>query len=323
MFSAFFKAYKPSAVAGIVFMAIVFWIPGFFSDSIYPSFNEFSVGKGMGESLKTTLWLSRVLQLIMVLCCAFMLNFLSNEQLVLAKKSYLPAFFFVLFFCLSPSLQLLLPQTIAIFFILMSVLQVVSSYRRDSALASVFNAGFFFGLACVIFFPVIWMFPALIVSIAIIRPFTLREHIIAALGFLTVALYVFTWHFWFDNLPALRDELFKFSSPDLNFSPGKWTMPILSVAGLFTIASTFLTVSGQNITTLKGRKVVNVFFWLTFFSIPVILFSGLKEPALWSLLIPGTALFSANYFLHIKRRWLSELWLWLFFTLIFLSAFLG
>ncbi len=127
-----------------------------------------------------------------------LLNQLFNKNEFSSKNNYLPVLFYVLFLSLSNSFYFLSGLSIAQFLIILSVMQLFQLNQKEDGRKAVFNASFFFGIACV-FFPVLFFgWPFLLFIIWINRPFLFREAAISIAGIIIPSLYAFAFILFFD-----------------------------------------------------------------------------------------------------------------------------
>ncbi len=120
---------------------------------------------------------------------AVLLNRVYNKNAFTEKNNFLPSLFYVLFLSSSHSFYFLDGLSLAQIFIILSVIQLFKLNQKEDGRKTVFNAGFFFGLACT-FYPILFFgWPFLLFIIWISRPFIFREATITIAGIIIPSLY--------------------------------------------------------------------------------------------------------------------------------------
>jgi hypothetical protein len=252
---------------------------------------------------------------IVVVLTGFLYNYIANEQEFLPKRTYLPGLFYCVLMSSSPLLLQCHPLIFANLFITLMLNALVNTYRQNTAFNGVFQGGFFLGIASLFYFPVVLLFPLLLVSLLVLRPFIWREWLIIIIGFIFPYIYVVTYYFWNDSLNFFwedrigyniingkRDWLF-FTEPN----PAFWMLLGFLVLALVRISSGFA------IQKLKAKKGYTLLFWLLPISFLTILIAPSISMITLSLLAVPAAVILANYFFSMKKTWLAGLLLWIIY----------
>ena len=167
----------------------------------------------LAKPLNNFHYLATLIAFILIVCEAFLLNYIVNENEILTKPSFLPALFYIVFMSNDSTLLMLHPLLFANFFLLLAINKIISSYRKDNAFSNAFDAGILLSLSTLFYFPCIVFLPILGIGFILFRPFNWREWIISFIGILLPYSFVFTYYFW-NNL--LGDWLnIKLFFPDL------------------------------------------------------------------------------------------------------------
>src|SRR6185503_18765652 len=74
-------------------------------------------------------------------------------------------------------------------------------YKKEAALALIFDAGLLVSIASLFFFPYIVFILFIIAALMILRPFNLREYLMAILGLLVPYYFIGVYFFWYGKLP--------------------------------------------------------------------------------------------------------------------------
>lgn len=321
MFIRFFKTNNVAAFIFLPLLALVIWGFAFFLPVIPPTGHTMPFYDLINTILSKIQWLNIVIAMILVLSEAFLLNYIITENALFTKQSYLPALFYVLFMSNNNAMLTTHPFLFANLFILFAIDQLLNAYRKDKAFAEAFNAGFLISLASLFYFPYIVFIPVLGIAFILLRPFIWREWIISIMGALLPYCFVFTYYFWNDSLSVfLYQKMFIpiiHGQVNYNFSTSFYFTLIMGWGILlFSFTSLFGGLTGGS---QKSKKSMILMIWLFIFSIgTVILTPEITSRSFSAFAIPASV-FSANYFLNIKKQWWAELLFILFFSSIIIN----
>lgn len=321
MLLSFFKNNNPISYILLPALAIVCWLSVFFalpsvSDSGMPLYNA------MINWLGATSIISTIVALFILIIEAFLINFIVNENEILSKQSFLPALFYILFMSCDSSFLSLNPLLLANFFILLAIHQLISSYRKDTALSNAFDAGLLLALATLFYFPCVVFFPLIYIGFLLFRPFVWREWLIAFIGFVVPYTFVFAYYFWNDMLAHFWNVRLFYPHPQpvvVATSSGYYFM--ITVCLIILALSVGKLLMGYSDGTQKNRKGGTLLLWLSVFALLSLFLSPLITIKSFMLLGIPAAVFSANYFLKLKRSAWGELLLILFLIAIFVNHF--
>ena len=195
--------------------------------------------------------------------------------------------------------------------------QLFNTYRKESAMTEVFNAGMLIGLSALLYFPALILFLFVWITLIILRPFIWQEYAVSLLGFLLPLTYFVVYYFWINKLgPVWYSTLHNhLAVKHYLFHTSKAYIWLYLVFGTIILASLFRLLSSTIVLPLKSKKGLSLLFWCLLLSAasmtvnPDIGMSALKMTA-----IP-LAVFTANFFIQIRKDWISEM----LFTLMLLS----
>jgi hypothetical protein len=136
---------------------------------------------------------------LLVSAGAFLSNFTFNRNEFHTAPTFLPGLIYAVIASALSLVQISVPALAANLVVLVGVNVLLPVYRQPRALAEYFSAGFWFGLAALLFPPYLSLLGALLVSIIYTRAFNWREHLVAILGFGTPFLYWVCWKFWWND----------------------------------------------------------------------------------------------------------------------------
>lgn len=320
MLIRFFKNNNPSSFILLPLFALVLWIVGFFLDQNSAVKYSMPFYEALANSISNIPFLAVFIAFVLVIAEAFLLNYIVNENEILAKPSFLPALFYIVFMSNDSGMLLLHPLVFSNFFILLGIHKLVNSYRKDNAFSNAFDAGVFFSIATLFYFPAIVFLPLLGIGFILFRPFNWREWMITFLGVLMPYVFVFTYYFWNDTLISwlenkllsrLDDQLNLYSSNSFYFilSAG-WFIVLLSIGKLF---------GDHSDTSQKNKKGLLLLIWASLFALLSVFIAQEISIRSFSALAIPFSVFCANYFLKIKKKWWAELLFIFLLTSVFVN----
>ena len=198
------------------------------------------------------------ISIIMAGLGTILLNKIFNKNDFSNKNNYIPSLLYVLFLSLSHSFYFLDGLSFAQFFIILTVVQLFQLNQKEDGRKAIFNAGFFFGIACT-FFPILFFgWPFLLFMIWVNRPFLIREAAIAIIGVITPSLYAFTFVLLFDV--QLDITVFNSSSEEvfiIDSSVYIITLVLFFLLGLKTLFNKI------QIGSIRIKKLFRILFFLS------------------------------------------------------------
>ncbi len=323
MFVRFFKNNSPSSYILLPIFALVLWLAGFWGGNSTVIRYGMPLYEILARPLETIPLIAKLTALILVLSEAFLLNYIVNENEILARPSFLPALLYIVFMSSDISMLRLYPILFSNFFILLAIYRLAGSYRENRAFSNSFDAGLLLAAASLFYFPSIIFLPLIGVAFVLFRPFNWREWVISFIGILVPYVFVFIYYFWNDILkywwddkmfyPALREQAK--SNLAASGHAHYFMLSVVFVIVLFALGKLF---KGSSETSQRSRKGTLLLIWFSAFAfISVFLGSELSIRSFAALTIP-LSVFCAGYFLNVKKGWWGEL----LFLLLLISIFI-
>lgn len=323
MLIGFFKNNNPSAFIILPLFTLFFWMPGFFAAHdaydfgmpFYTAVIKWFNGHGV---------IATILAYVLVVAQAFLLNFIVNENEVLSKPSFLPAFLYIIFMSSDTAQLTLYPLLFANLFILLAIHRLLNSYRKDTAFSNSFDAAFLLSIATLFYFPCVVFFPVLYVGFILFRPFNWREWFIALIGIVVPYTFVFTYFFWNDMLASLWSfQLFYPNPQRSNLAASEGFYVMLSVCLVVVLFSFGKLFTGLSDASQKNKKGILVLLWLTGLALLSVFLSPEITLRNFSVLAIPAAVFCSNYFLKMKRTQWGEVLFLMLLAAVFVNHLLG
>lgn len=317
-----FQGYQPRQAFLFVMVIIILWLPLFitkiqihqlvvFSGS--PLFSWFPVSLNSGD------WLIKIFSFLFWFFIGYLLLWLNRKYLFLETRTFFPLLFFMMIPPLNGFQYIISPVNLTLPFIILTLDRFISSYRKNAVDSSWFMAGFWIGIATLIWIHSLFFLIIVFAGLFIFRPFYFREWIITILGFLTpwyfsAGIY-FLAHMQLHGFWIILHESFK-ELPTETFIPELFKLlPQFYLLIMILIASLSVIGSFSSI-KLMNRKVLQIYFLIFLLAlIPAVLKPGSYGVYTGLILLPATILLSKYFSGKIRRfkRIVFDLWLLILF----------
>jgi hypothetical protein len=300
---------SPFSLVIIPIVAIVLWIPAFIHPQPPPPVVNMPLYGFLDAFFRNHVYFALSMGLLLLLTEAFLLNYILQQHQVIVKKNWLTALLVVVFGSCSPGLLWPGPQQFAGLLLVLVIHILLGTYRQDKSFSAVFNAGFLIGLAAQLYFPALMFFLFALIAIIMLRPFIWREWVILIIGVLIPFLYGGVYYYWHDIWPETTQRLIldPIYHRDFFLKLHRADYFLAGVTALVLLVSAARLVTGSQASTLKTKKGVSVMIWFTIIAIAAILPAQNFMVGTFRFIIYPFAFFASNYFLHARRKWLSEL----------------
>jgi len=310
MFIRFFKTNQPASFIALPLLAAVLWLGSWVNPLIPQDISPMPFYTGVAW-FNAVPFLSELLAFVLVVSQSLYLNYLINKYDLRESRersNFLAALFGIYFLSVLPAFRTLLPEHFSGIFLLLMVDKVFDSYRKESAFSHCFDAGLFASIASLFYFPSVVFFFLVWTGFIVLRPFNWREWVISFFGLLVPWLLVVTYYFWFDNLDEfINQQIGAVFSPDyFIFGKPEHAVLIFVFTGLvlFPVALNFIKSMSSG--KIRTNKFFLLFLWFLFFAI----LSGIIFPVgsytHFSLAALPLAVMFSNWFLSLKKNWITE-----------------
>jgi len=262
---------------------------------------------------------SGVIALILIILQAFYLIYINKVYNFISQRTYLTSLLFVLISSAYLNLHYLHPAIIANIFVLLTIVEIFSSYKKPKVYSASFNSGFLIATAGLFYVNANFLIFFVFTSLLILHSFNWREWFAAILGFLTPYLFTLFIYYYNGNLQELSivyEAIINHSSPKINWPLSYYIFTgILALIGLFSVFKLSTTYSNNKISTRNYFTLFSILLAilsLIFFIIP---FASIELIVILS--IPLSYLI-ANYYLSNANKWVQDIsFLWLIVAFIF------
>lgn len=313
MIIRFFKSNQPAMPFAIPVLCGLLWLPAFlgFTQAIDVKSSQempfFALLRYFTESIPYQF--QALIACVIVIVQALYLNHLVNSKEVIHKKSFLPALFYSVLMSFLPSFLALNPVMLASGFILVGFGQLLTLYKSDSPLKTSFNAGFYFAIAALFYFPPIIDFFLLWIALILLLPFNWRGFIAGLVGLFIPFFFTAIYYLWMDNLPAFfKMQNWHPISTHLHFDLNFNIIHITAASFLF-ILILFSLISLQKQffkNVIRTRNFQQLILILLFFTVAGVFIPENFNILHLSLFAFPLSILLSHYFYMIKKNWWAE-----------------
>jgi hypothetical protein len=188
------------------------------------------------EKLSFANHLLKISGLILVFLIGIIINQIVTSNKIIQQRGFTTGAVFAVLICLINGFTLLSPQLIAFYFTVRIIQKLFWIYGKEKPAGDIFDIGWMSALAMLFYFPSFWLLIFSIISLAILRAFSLREWWMVFIGFFCPVFIVFTWYFWHDKLAQLPSDLLNLSNvSQINFHFTNKEIFALIVSGILLI----------------------------------------------------------------------------------------
>jgi hypothetical protein len=320
-----FKGTGPGVIFLIIIILIAVWVSAILNQRLHPRFIYESDPMPLYAFVKLMIHNSHnlgvILSFLLVSLMAFLMVNFNTTVFFIHERTFLPAFFYVLFGGLFPDQQLLNPVIPASIFLMLAIMRIMDGYHKTGTAYNYFDAGILISTGSLFYANLIWFGLLVIIGIALLRTGNAKEIVISVLGLLTPYLITFGIYYVlgkdiFALMKLIGDNLFTRST----FYP----LPRLTVVALIFIVALILAslvqlMQRMNSKKIKSRKTFSLMIWTLLISITVYFaLPSASVELVWLISIP-VSYFLTHYFVFVKKKLVPEI---LFSFLCFFILFI-
>lgn len=250
--------------------------------------------------------------LIMVIVSYLMIRIGTRDQLV-QQYSLMPAIFFILFTAALPEARPVSPALIGSIFYVLCFHILFDLHDDPPNTLSIFKASLILVAGSMFYLKLIWFVPLIWLLLSTTRPATWRELFYPVIGYLFLALLLFTWYWGirddggaFTRLIA-ENMAFRGEFQHYHYSVYLYYGFFLLLVG---IASLYMLGWFQTLKT-DVQKIYQVLFYMFVGGILFVVFvARFDPPALVYIAFPVSYILSF-YFHRKKSPWIHEVFIWI------------
>ncbi|MCH2229382.1 MAG: DUF6427 family protein [Crocinitomicaceae bacterium] len=205
-------------------------------------------------------WLYQVSAFVLILINAIMINNIFNRNDFMDRNNYLASLLYVVLMSFFHSFYFISGAALAQTLLVLVVVQLFKLNQNEDGRKAVFNSALLFGLAAS-FYPVLLIgTPFLFWMIWVMRPFILRESLLAFTGFLIPLVYAGVYGM-FAGIKVIRED---FSSSAVEWNYYDFIVLVFLVS-LLVIASISEVVGKIGTSSIRSKKLFRMILLLIAF----------------------------------------------------------
>jgi len=272
---------------------------------------------GMDELFGRSPLAHRTVANLLILFQAIYFNYISSERQLFSERNYVPGILYILFLNVSFDCSTLSPALMGMTFILLAFGTLIRQMQREGVTDEVFEMGFYLSVATLFYLPMglfsLWAFASMLLYTGA----TFRQHTLTFFGYVFPIALVLLFFFFRDALDDLSQNLLTSAFRTRRYSFNDFVGVLGVLGGVFVIAGFgfFQTLSYPRFINYQSRIHQIMMLW----TITAVISIGLMPfiaPMQFCIFIPSLVMFSVNFFMLMKRRWMAEILFLLVFVVI-------
>jgi hypothetical protein len=311
----FFKSSFVIQYVSIFITGLVLWGRSFFEPPQMPLPEGFVPFYSILYSLLSGVPLIQVIAgYLLVMVSVFILNRLLYSHNIVQKNTSLAGFVFMILMSYYPEFQTIQPVNIAVFFLLLILTQLLSSYNREEPLDLIYSAGFLITIGSFVYFPFSFFYGLILISFIFFRSGKWREWVSSFLGLLTPFLFLATYYFWDDHLMPKIDEylgMFRIQADLMHFKNPVYSI-LTSLITLFSLYALLYSITNRIEKTIERKRKNLLLNWVIFFVLVSFPFTSNLTGYHMELAFITFSGSLAFYLIQIRKTFWQELLLMLF-----------
>jgi len=224
------------------------------------------------ESFNDSRFLKVLLSIVLIAVQAYLVSRIVIQNRMSRAGSLIPGAVFALFVCTAMEPKTMTVLLWANLFFVISLRFLFQIYKKHRPVGTIFNAGFFLGLAVLIYFPYAFYFFAALIGLSSLRKYDLKEFLQLITGFFAVMFIAGILFYYNDKLGDFYSIIgYHFKLPVFKFDN-----PVFYVKPVIAFAILSLMVFFQSHLTKKKKfeaiKKIELMYWVLFIGFLILFF---------------------------------------------------
>lgn len=228
---------------------------------------------------------------------AFLLQRANFELGLIRERNYLPFLIYLALISASVDFIPINVASLGVFFLIVSLYELFTSYHYPNRVGKAFNASFLIGAGSLFWIHIVWLLPLFWYGMYRFRSFSLKSMVASLLGIMTVYWLLLGWCVWVKDFTLLALPLesltkfgfFSFQISSLSHLIVPVVLLVLSVAAIINLVST----------EYEDSIVTREFMWflvkLFFFSLALYVLYGMEQEEFLQLSYVPASLLIARF----------------------------
>ena len=300
----FFRTNQLAANLFLIIYVLVLRTSGLFATEIWEPSSTGMLSHVVYGYVGTHGWLPDLIALVLVLLQALLLNVLSARYRVSKEVSMFPGVFYILLMSTLPSFLHLSPVLMGNTFLIAAISSLFNAYKKSSVAGSIFNVGFWIGMASLFYFSNFAFLLLAILGLATLRNIRINEIFMIIVGAITPLFLTGTIFYLLDDFSNFYQTTFINGFGFWNFEGvDHWSnyVPVVlfGILVLIVFGSGNIYFQKQSIRSQKNIQVLYYFIIISLLT--VLIQKEVRVEQLLLLAIPLSLMLPLN-FLEFRKR---------------------
>lgn len=321
----FFRTNQLAANLFLIIYVLVMRSSGLFATEVWEPSSAGVLSHFVYDHVGTHGWLPDLISLILVLLQALLLNVLSARFRVSKEVTMFPGVFYILLMSTLPSFLHLSPVLMGNTFLIVGLSSLFNAYKKSSVAGSIFNVGFWFGMASLFYFSNFAFLILAILGLATLRNIRINEIFMIIVGMITPLFLTGTIYYLLDDWSNFYQTTFINSFGFWNFVwVDHWSNYVPPV--LFGILILVIFGSGNiyfQKQSIRSQQNIQVLYYFIIISLLTVLIQKeVRLEQLFLLAIPLSLMLPLNFLEFRKKEIGSGIHLGWLIAILFLQYWL-
>lgn len=212
-----------------------------------------------------------IVSIILIIVQAYLLNEIVIRHKFSRALSSIPAACFILITAIISLTQLNLNLIVANLFCILSINSLFKLYKKYQPVTTIYNSGFFLGLASIFYPPYLIFLPAWFLCLYSLRNLKLNEGIQLSTGFLTPGFFLIIYAYSQEKLNTLLPEKFELL-PEFTWPEDIRIVILASMIAILAVALISFSNEIKKKKKFDSIKKIEFLYWMIFVSALSLLF---------------------------------------------------
>jgi hypothetical protein len=203
------------------------------------------------------------LSVLVCVSLALYLNAVFNRYRLNYAGGYIPAFAFVLAASFTNEFTVFSAPLLALLPLIGAFSTMIASYKEERAAGNWFDAGFLVSTAALIYFPFIGFVLFMLIAYLVIRPFNMRELMVAFVGVAVPLFFALVIYYWNGKANLLVNHISHYYAPENVIRAKEYLLPLAIRLGallLMLMGAAFAVRKVYNKAVMQHRIVISLCF---------------------------------------------------------------
>ena len=314
-----FNINKPIVLSILPLICIIFWIPSLYNENKVGLLDSYSLFEFLDQMPEIMV---PVLSIFIILSTAIVLSYTINKSELFSKNQYLPALIYTIIMCAANNFHALNSIILGNFLISLAISILFRIYRQVPCKNLMFKSTSLILLASIFYYPFLIFFPLPWIVLSIIRPFNTKEWLMPIVSLALIIFYLILIN---TINPTFLDINIKLNT-NSKLTPFDYTLTLkivygLLMAGCFFSLLMLLKLNAKSTNRFRKLSLLLFSVFFIFIVLSVLSFYYINLSTLLILAAIPVSLLLPFLLIHLRKKWLSEIYLSTLFLLVLFDLY--